>query len=186
MAIPEVAEIDEAKLGAFMDRAVDDLGATFGAALVVIGDKLGLYKALADAPPLTPIELAERAGVNERYAREWLNAQAAGNYVSFVEGGRYTLAPEQAFALADENSAQVADVGCGHGASTILLAQAYLTRRSTASIPTSRRSARQRGKLRRPGLRTGFTSAWPPRRRSRAACTTWWRASIACMTWVIR
>ena len=61
--------------------AVGELGATLNAALVVIGDKLGLYKAMAGAGPLTPRELAERTGTNERYVREWLNAQAAGGYV---------------------------------------------------------------------------------------------------------
>ncbi len=192
--------INEEKLNQFMMKAVSDLGATFHAALVVIGDKLGLYKALAEAGPMTSVQLAERAGINERYAREWLNSQAAGGYVCYdPETGSYSLSEEQAFALADETSpaylpggfllavsaikaepriaecfrtgeglgwhehdpglflgterffrpnymanlvnswipalegvedkltrgARVADVGCGHGASTILMAQAY-------------------------------------------------------------
>ena len=79
MAVTEQpAAIDEQKLGAFMNQAVGELGATLGAALVVIGDRLGLYKAMAGAGPLTSAELAERTGTTERYVREWLNAQAAG------------------------------------------------------------------------------------------------------------
>ncbi|MGH9457388.1 MAG: methyltransferase domain-containing protein [Thermoanaerobaculia bacterium] len=194
-------ELNEQKLNDFLGRAVVDFGATMHAGLVVIGEKLGLYKALAAADePLTPGELAARTGTVERYIREWLNAQAAGGYVTYdAKTGRYSLSPEQAFTLADEDSpaylpgaflvatsaikaaprlteafrsgegfgwhehdpdlfvgterffrpnyvgnlvsswipalqgveeklrrgAKVADIGCGHGASTILLAQAY-------------------------------------------------------------
>jgi 2-polyprenyl-3-methyl-5-hydroxy-6-metoxy-1,4-benzoquinol methylase len=192
--------IDQEKLNRFMEQAIRDVGATLHAALVKIGEKLGLYKALAAGGPMTPGELAERTGTAERYVREWLNAQAAGGYVSYdPETRRYSLSEEQAFALADESSpaylpgafqvvtaaikaepkiierfrtgaglgwhehdpelfegterffrpnyaanlvsswipaldgieeklrqgARVADVGCGHGASTILMAQAY-------------------------------------------------------------
>ena len=89
----------------FVFRAVDEVGATLNAALVVMGDKLGLYRALAGAGPLTPAELARRTGSAERYVREWLNAQAAGGYVEYdPESGRYTLPPEQAVALTDEES----------------------------------------------------------------------------------
>jgi SAM-dependent methyltransferase len=198
--IQQQVPIDDIKLQAFMGQAVSELGATLGAALVVLGDRLGLYKAMADAGPLSSAELADRTGTAERYVREWLNAQAAGGYVSYdPRTQRYTLPPEQAFALADEGSpvflpgafqgmvagvrdahlladafrtgagvgwhehtpdlfegterffrtgyqanlvsswipslegveaklragASVADVGCGHGASTILMAQAY-------------------------------------------------------------
>jgi SAM-dependent methyltransferase len=198
--IEEPRALDEAKLMEFVFRAVDEVGATLNAALVVMGDKLGLYRALAGAGPLTPEELASRTGTTERYVREWLNAQAAGGYVEYdPEGGTYELAPEQTVALTDESSpaylpgffqlalgsvldspritetarnggglgwhehvhdvhegcerffrpgynahlvaswlpaledvaaklergARVADVGCGHGASTILMAQAF-------------------------------------------------------------
>src|SRR5437764_6113480 len=198
--VEQPVEIDGAKLEAFVFRAVDEIGATLNAALVVMGDKLGLYRAMAGAGPLEPGEIAQRAGVAERYVREWLNAQAAGGFVEY-DGwtGRYTLPPEQANALTEENSpaylpgffqiaigsvldspriteaartgagvgwhdhvhdvhegcerffrpgynanlvtswlpaldgvveklergAKVADVGCGHGASTILMAQAF-------------------------------------------------------------
>jgi hypothetical protein len=194
------ADIDTEKLMGFVFRAVDEVGATLNAALVVMGDRLGLYRALASAGPLTPAELAERTGTAERYVREWLNAQAAGAYVTYdPDSGRYTLPAEHAIALTDESSpaylpglfqtalgsvldspkiteaartgegfgwhehghdvfdgcerffrpgynanlvsawlpaldgvvaklqhgATVADVGCGHGASTILMAQAF-------------------------------------------------------------
>ena len=97
--------VDGDKLNAFVFRAVDEVGATLNAALVVMGDKLGLYRELAGAGPLTPMELARRSGVSERYVREWLNAQAAGGYVEYdpVDGG-YTLPPEQAVALTDDQS----------------------------------------------------------------------------------
>src|SRR4051794_5662633 len=199
-AVEEPVAIDGQKLEQFVFRAVDEVGATLNAALVVMGDKLGLYRALAGAGPLTPDELAGRTGIAERYVREWLNAQAAGGYVeSDGAAGTYTLPPEQAVALADETSpaflpgffqvalgsvidsprvteaarngdgvgwhehnhdvfdgidrffrpgynanlvpswlpaldgvveklergASVADIGCGHGSSTILMAQAF-------------------------------------------------------------
>jgi SAM-dependent methyltransferase len=192
--------IDQHKLQDLLGRAIGDFGGTFHAALVVTGDRLGLYKALAGADPMTPAELAARTGTAERYVREWLNAQAAGGYVDYdPASGRYWLSPEHALLLADETSpvffvggfesataaarieprlaeafrtgagigwdehaeglfsgterffrsgyaahlvsswipalegveaklqagASVADVGSGHGASTILLAQAY-------------------------------------------------------------
>jgi hypothetical protein len=74
--------IDMSKVEQFVGQAVGELGATLNAALVVIGDRLGLYKAMAGAGALTSSELAERTGTNERYVREWLNAQAAGGYVT--------------------------------------------------------------------------------------------------------
>jgi SAM-dependent methyltransferase len=199
MATTEVP-IDGEKLQAFVFGAVSEVGATLNTALVVMGDKLGLYKAMAGAGGLTPVELARRAGASERYVREWLNAQAAGGYVEYdADAGTYTLPPEQAVALTDESSpaylpgffqialgsvidsprivesartgdgvgwhehnhdvfdgterffrpgynanlmpswlpaltgvtakleagAKVADIGCGHGSSTILMAEAY-------------------------------------------------------------
>ncbi len=97
--------IDEKKLGEFMNKVVGDVGAAMSGALVVIGDRLGLYKAMAASGPVTPDELARRTETAPRYVREWLNAQAAGGYVTYdAETGRYTLPPEQAFALAEELS----------------------------------------------------------------------------------
>lgn len=192
--------IDEAKLNAFMAQALADMGGGFTVTLVRIGEQLGLYKAMSGAGPVTPAEVAERTNTNERCIREWLNAQAAGGYVTYdAATGRYTLPPEQALALAVEDSpaylpgahqiirsvildeakileafrtgkglgwhehctdlfhgterffrpsytahltsawipaldgvqdkmqqgALVADIGCGHGASTIIMAKAY-------------------------------------------------------------
>src|SRR6476619_2183182 len=195
--------MDETKLMDFVGKAVDDVGAVLGGAMVVIGDKLGLYRSMAGAGSLTSVELAARTGTAERYVREWLSAQAARGYVSY-DGERdghalFSLPEEHAVPLTDETSpacvigafeialgsvyatdaiadrfrtgggfrwgdhhehilggcerffrpgylnhlasrwipaldgvedlltagADVADVGCGHGASTLLLAQAY-------------------------------------------------------------
>ena len=96
--------VNEAKLNEFMGKAVGDIGAALSAALVVIGDKLGLYKSLAESAA-TPGELAKRTGTVERYVREWLNNQAAGGYVAYhPQTGRYSLPEEQALALAVEGS----------------------------------------------------------------------------------
>jgi SAM-dependent methyltransferase len=193
-------EIDEGKLEAFMGQAVTDMGAVISAPLFLIGEKLGLYRAMAGSGPLSSQEVAERSGASERYVREWLRNQAAGGYVTYdPESDRYTLPAEQALALADEDSpfyilgvydliaslyadeeqileafrsgkgmgwhehdhrlfrgterffrpgyrahlvgewipalqgvreklergAKVADIGCGHGASTIIMAEAF-------------------------------------------------------------
>ena len=160
----------------FVLRAVNEVGASLNAALVVMGDKLGLYRALAGAGPLSPAELAERTGTAERYVREWMNAQAAGGYAEYEpDGGHYTLPPEQTVAMTDPDSpaylpgffqvalgsvldpdklrrgANVADIGCGHGASSILMAQVFphstfvgcdLPRRA---IETARRRAQEAG-----------------------------------------
>jgi SAM-dependent methyltransferase len=97
--------LDETKLHKFMEKAIGDIGAAMSAVLTLIGDKLGFYKALAGGGPMTPAELAERTGTAERYVREWLGNQAAGGYVTYdPSSGKYTLPPEQAFALADEDS----------------------------------------------------------------------------------
>src|SRR5215469_6549722 len=189
-------DFDQAKLDAFLQKAVVDMGAALHAALVVIGDKLGLYKAMAGAGWVTSAELAANTSTDERYVREWLNSNAASGYLDYDAGTqRYQLPPEQAFALTvqdlpgafhiisscfkdepkitqafrtgegvgwhehDANlffgterffrpnyeqhllgswlpalegiepklkaGAMVADVGCGHGASTILMAKAF-------------------------------------------------------------
>jgi hypothetical protein len=97
--------IDAAKLNDFMGKAVGDMGAALHAVLIVLGDRLGLYKAMVDSQPLTPAELAARTATSERYVREWLNANAASGYVTYDPAtGKYTLPPEQAVALAVENS----------------------------------------------------------------------------------
>ena len=217
--------IDEGKLNAFMGRFVHDFGAVMHGATVVVGDQLGLYKALAQGPA-TAEELARRTQTDARYLREWLSAQAASAYVDYdPDTQRFSLSEEQAFALAEEGSpafipgafqvaidqykgiprmlqamrtglgigwhehdaalfhgterffrpgyaanlvsqwipalegvvaqleagAHVADVGCGHGASTILMAQAYPASRLTGfdyhqpSITHARQAAQQAG-----------------------------------------
>jgi SAM-dependent methyltransferase len=192
--------VDDGKLHDFVNKALGDLGATLTAGLVVVGERLGLYRAMAAGGPMTPAELAAKTGTAERYVREWLAAQAAAEYVAYdAATGRYHLPPEQAVALTDDASpfcvlggfigmtsamrvapklverfrsgkgigwdeheaglfegterffrpgyaaflvnawipaldgveeklrrgARVADIGCGHGASTIVLAQAF-------------------------------------------------------------
>jgi SAM-dependent methyltransferase len=96
---------NEAKLQAFLARALYDLGAAQSAWLVALGDRLGLYKAMAGAGPLTPRELAERTGTSEAYLREWLANQACGGYVEYdARSGAFTLPEEQALALARDDS----------------------------------------------------------------------------------
>ena len=191
--------VDEIKLNEFLGKAVGDLGAAMSAALMLVGDRLGLYRELAKGA-LTPAELAQRTGTNERYVREWLGNQGAGGYVQFdPDSDKWSMSEEQALCLTDPNGpvdlpgayniveatfhalghtldnftsgkgmewgehhpclfegterffwagyntnlieswlpaldgvvdklqsgARVADVGCGHGASTILMATTY-------------------------------------------------------------
>ncbi len=96
--------MDMDKLNAFMGQFVGDLGATVNSGMVVLGERLGLYKALAQGP-MTSEELARKTATDERYVREWLASQAAGGYVSYDErANRFSLSEEQAFALAQEDS----------------------------------------------------------------------------------
>ena len=98
-------EVDFDKLMALVFRSVDEVGATLNTALVVIGDKLGFYRAMAASGPTTPSRLADDTGTAERYVREWLNAQAAGSIVEYTPAtGEYTLPPEQIVAFTDESS----------------------------------------------------------------------------------
>ncbi|HET7534941.1 MAG TPA: class I SAM-dependent methyltransferase, partial [Candidatus Didemnitutus sp.] len=188
------------KLNAFLGQALNDMGAAFQTALIILGERLGLYRAMAGAGPLTSAEVAAKTSTDERYVREWLCAQAASGYVTYdAKTGKFTLPDEQALLLAVDTGpaylpaayqviastvidepqlretfktgfgfgwhqhcaalfegterffrpsyagnlveswipalngtearlkagASVADVGCGHGASTILMAQAY-------------------------------------------------------------
>lgn len=101
----DASVIDQTKLESFVMRAIGDLSAGYGGVMVSLGSKLGLYKALAGAGPLTSAELAQRAACAERYVREWLNSQAAGGYVNYhAVSDTYELASEQAMVLADEDS----------------------------------------------------------------------------------
>ncbi len=97
--------IDKAKLDAFIGRAISDLSAGYGGVMVSLGNRLGLYKAMAGAGPLSAREIAGRAGCAERYVREWLNSQVAGGYLLYhAVSGTYEMSPEQACVLADEDS----------------------------------------------------------------------------------
>ena len=218
--------MDETKLEQFMGQAVVDLGAAISGLMVYLGDRLGLYKAMAGAGPVTPAELAERTSTDERYVREWMSNQAAGGYLTYDGvSDRFELPEEQALALAVDDSpvflsggywgiaaawagsdkfeeafrtgkgvgwheqdrrlfkgterffrpgykahlisewipalegmeaklrsgAKVADVGCGHGASTILMAEAYPAAEFVgfdyheASIDAARKAAAEAG-----------------------------------------
>jgi SAM-dependent methyltransferase len=221
-----MATIDQQKLDALAGRLFGDLSAGYGGVMVSLGDKLGLYKAMMGAGPLSSQEVARRSGCAERYVREWLNAQVAGGYIDYhAASGTYELTPEQAAIVADDTSpvflphawqcvasmwadeekalkafktgkgvswgehderlfcgvaafyrnaygaslvqewlpaldgvtaklekgARVADVGCGHGHSTILMAKAYPKSRfwgfdvHDGSIAAARRHAQEAG-----------------------------------------
>ena len=239
----DVTTIDQGKVGELMGRVLGDLGATLHAALVAIGEDTGLYKAMQGGGPLTSHEVADRAGLHERYVREWLRAQAAGGYVDHhADGDRYELTEEQALALADDeglsvpgafklvlsavrdapkvaerfrtgeglgwhehdealfegterffrpgyaasltsawipalegveakllDGARVADVGCGHGASTILMAQAYPESTFVgfdyheASIRRAREAAAAAGVADRVAFETASATDYPGR-----------------------
>ena len=98
-------KIDTDKLNAFMGKMLVDVGAAIGASLMLIGDKLGLYKALARGGPMTSAELANATSTTERYVREWLAAQAAAGYVDYdSSSAKFSMSPEQAMVFADEES----------------------------------------------------------------------------------
>lgn len=97
--------LDEAKLHAFINRAITDLAAGYGGVMVSLGRQLGLYETLANAGPLSSHEVATRSGCAERYVREWLNSQVAGGYLAYHPTSQtYELPPEHALVLADKNS----------------------------------------------------------------------------------
>lgn len=99
------ATLNQDKLDALVGRAINDISGAYGGVMISLGGKLGLYKAMAGAGPLTSHELAKRSGCAERYVREWLNAQVAGGYVDYhAVSGSYELTPEQAMVLADDDS----------------------------------------------------------------------------------
>lgn len=235
---PEQATLDPKKVDEFLGKAISDVAATFHAGLVLIGDKLGLYRAMAGAGPMSPADLAKRTGARERYVREWLSAQAAGGYVTYEPAtGCFTLPPEQAFLLLDadlpgafqlsigsvrdeprisdafrtgagvgwhehdagvyegcerffrpgyamnlvsqwipalegvkarlEAGGRVADVGCGHGASSIIMAQAFPRASITgfdyhpASIQAARQAADKAGVADRLAFEVIAAKAYP-------------------------
>ena len=214
--------IDQDKLNALLGRAVVDIGANFHAALVITGDKLGLFRAMREHGPTTPADLAKRTNTHERYIREWLSTMAAGGYVTYDRAtSEFSLSEEQAVALLDadlpgafllaqstvksepriteafrtgkgmgwhehdpglfegterffrpgyavnlvptwipalegvqaklEKGGRVADVGCGHGSSTVLMAKAFPKSRFVGfdyhqgSIEVARQVAKREG-----------------------------------------
>ncbi|HEY4864969.1 MAG TPA: class I SAM-dependent methyltransferase [Candidatus Dormibacteraeota bacterium] len=163
----ETQAIDQDKLMAFIGQVVGELGATVNAGLIVIGDRLGLYRGLAGAGPTSAAELADRTGTTERYVREWLNAQAAGGYVEYNAGTDcYSLTAEKALALADESSP--AFVG---GAFQLALASL----KATPEIESAFKSGAGYGwhehdegvhvgceRFFRPGYNANLVSAWLP------------------------
>jgi SAM-dependent methyltransferase len=230
--------IDQEKLNALLGRAVVDIGANFHAALVVTGDKLGLFRALRELGHTTPADLAKRTGTHERYIREWLSAMAAGGYVTYESASQeFSLSEEQALALLDadlpgafvlaqatvksepritdafltgkgmgwhehdpglfegterffrpgyavnlvptwipalegvqaklEKGGRVADVGCGHGASTILMAKAFPASRFVGfdyhqgSIDWAREAAKREGLGERVSFETASAKDYP-------------------------
>ncbi|NNH61698.1 class I SAM-dependent methyltransferase [Rhizobium laguerreae] len=237
-------EPDMQKLDALVGRLVGDVGAAVSGVLVVLGDKVGIFKAMADGTPMSVQDLAKKTGIRERYLREWLSAQAAADYVAYDEKtDRFSLTPEQAMVFAEENSpaffvgafevvqsmwmdepkvadafrtgkglgwhehstclfrgterffrpgynshlvnewipalagveeklkagASVADVGCGHGASTILMAQAYPASRFTGfdchgpSIERAKAAAEDAGVSDRVTFEKGSAAEFPGR-----------------------
>jgi SAM-dependent methyltransferase len=99
------AQINEQKMNELIGRVVSDLGASLGSSLTYLGQKLGLFKALANKGPMNSTELASATGTVERYVREWLINQSAGGYVEYDPStGRYSMTPEQVVALTDETS----------------------------------------------------------------------------------
>jgi SAM-dependent methyltransferase len=105
MSTPVKSNLDENKMNAFLGKVVGDFGAIATSALVVLGDKLGLYRALAEHGPLNSTELAQKTNTQERYVREWLINQAASGYIEYdSKAGRYSMTPEQATALTDDTS----------------------------------------------------------------------------------
>ena len=96
--------IDANKLQELINKMFGDVGAAMGSALVLLGDKFGFYKTLAASGPMTSAELASKSGTVERYVHEWAAAQAAAGYINYdAASGRFSISPEQALVLADEN-----------------------------------------------------------------------------------
>jgi len=157
--------MNEAKLHDFMGRLVTDMGGAALMANVILGDELGLYRAMADGDPVTPEELGRRTGCNPRLLREWLSAQAASGYVEH-EDGHFRLPPEQAMALADEDS----PVYVAGGA--VVLASMYLDKDKLATAMRGDGSLSWADhhpclfhgteRFFRPGYRANLVSAWLP------------------------
>jgi len=98
-------DVNPDRLNAFVGKMLGDVGAAMNASLMLIGDKLGLYKTLSEKGPLTSTELAQATNTSERYVREWLSAQAASGYVDYdAASGKFSMTPEQTLVFGDEDS----------------------------------------------------------------------------------
>ena len=127
----DTIDTTEAQLMEFVGKAVTDVGAVLNGSMVVLGDRLGLYRAMAGSDALTAADLAGRTGTHERYVREWLSAQAAAGYVTYEGDGRYRLPAEAAIALTDESSP-----ACVVGAFELAVASLAATDRITEAFRT--------------------------------------------------
>jgi 2-polyprenyl-3-methyl-5-hydroxy-6-metoxy-1,4-benzoquinol methylase len=161
----QATAIDEGKLQAFMMKAVGDMGAAAACATILLGEKLGLYRAMAGAGPMTAAQLAEKTKTNERLVQEWLNAQAASGYLDY-SGGKYELSPEHAMALADENSpvfiAGAFDVLAAMFVSDKELAEGFRNGKGLGWKDQAPRLFLGTERFFRPGYRTFLTTAWIP------------------------
>jgi SAM-dependent methyltransferase len=158
--------VDELKLNDLLGRLVVDVGAGFQALGAVLGDRLGLYRALLAVMPAAPADVAREAGVDERYVREWLATQAAGGYVTYDPASeRFSLTEEQAFVLADPNGMQAAAaflLPLAAGASFDRIAEVF---RSGEGFPWHAQDPRLfEGTERffRPGYVADLVSSWIP------------------------
>jgi 2-polyprenyl-3-methyl-5-hydroxy-6-metoxy-1,4-benzoquinol methylase len=159
--------VDEGKLEAFVMKTVGDMTGAALAATVMLGEKLGFYRALAGAGPLTAAQLADRTDTNERLVTEWLNAQAAGGYLKCdPEAGTYELPAEHAMVLADEDSpvflAGGFDVLGAMWGSDDDLAEGYKSGKGLAWRDHDTRLFRGTERFFRPGYRAHLTTAWLP------------------------
>ena len=157
--------IDEARLKQFMGKYVNDMGGAFMMAMVLIGDELGLYKAMADGQPLSAEALAAQCGCNPRLVREWMNANAAAGYLEHADDG-YRLPPEQAMALAREDSPVFVAPGTNLlGACFTDIDKILDAFRGNGALPWGehhRRLFHGTEKFFRPGYRTYLTTSWLP------------------------
>lgn len=159
--------LNETKLQEFTGKMVGDMGAAIGTALVLIGDRLGLYKAIAQAGPLTSQQLAKRTGTAERYVREWLSAQAASGYIEYhPETETFSMTPEQAAVFADEDS-PVHACGGFYSIASIIADEPRITeafRNGNGLAWEDRHPCLFCGtaKFFRPGYRVHLTSSWIP------------------------
>jgi 2-polyprenyl-3-methyl-5-hydroxy-6-metoxy-1,4-benzoquinol methylase len=158
---------DQDKLNAFLGRMVGDLGAVATGALVLLGDRLGLYKAMQEGESITAAELAQKTGTHERYIREWLAAQAAAGYVEYDAGAdRFHLSPEQAMVFADDDSpafmAGAFEVLAALWVDEPKVTEAFRTGKGVAWHDHSACLFRGTERFFRPGYNANLVSSWLP------------------------